>query len=299
MSEQALRVLVVDAASDGPLSLPAADAIGALDVTRCASLEAAAPLLASASFDVLALSIARDALAHLADWATLPRAVADATVLVLCDGVPDTALALRLVQLGVQDVVVRPAAPALTLRLAAERRTLQHNARKALGTDALTGLPDQAQLAEHMTQLLALREREPAPMALLAVRLEGLSTAEARFGREATNALRRKVAVRLRVGLRAGDVVAALGPDLLAVLLSRMQDAQDAEHVAGKLRQALAAPFTLSGNDVLVGAAIGAARYPQDGREAGALLRVATGLAATATAAGAIAGRPGAANDPS
>lgn len=150
-----------------------------------------------------------------------------------------------------------------------------------------------------MTQLLAMRERQPAPMALLAVRLDGLAAAEVRLGREAANALRRKVAVRLRVGLRAGDVVAALGADLLAVLLAQLQDVQDAARVAEKLQQALRAPFRVAGEELAIAAAIGTARYPQDGRDAAALLRQATGLAAALPSQGrAGSAPPAAANDP-
>ena len=296
MDRQALQVLIVEGL--GRPLLGAADALGPIALTRCGTLDDAVQALAGRSFDALVLALPQQALPEVAAWPGLPRAVATATVLVCCDDEPDLALALRLVQLGVQDVTrADPAALPRALRLAVERRALQDSARKAQGTDLMTGLPDQAQLLEQMTQLLALREREPAPMALLAVRLEGLAAVEARVGREATNALRRKVAVRLRVGLRAGDVVAALGPDMLAVLLSRLQDPQDAQRVVDKLRHALHAPFTLGGSDVGVAAAIAAARYPQDGREAGVLLRLAMGLAVAAPAQGRGGPSPAAAND--
>jgi diguanylate cyclase (GGDEF)-like protein len=287
VSEQSLRVLIVDGAGPAQVRLPAADALGNLEATVCAGLDDATRALVGAAFDAVLLVLPAADLAILPAWPALSRAAAESALLVFCDGEPGLAQAVRLAQLGVQHVAPLPAsAPALAVRLAVERKALQLSARKAQGTDLMTGLPDQAQLTEHMTQLFALREREPAPMALLAVRLEGLVAAEARLGREVANALRRKVAVRLRVGLRAGDVVAALGPDMLGVLLSRVQDPQDAQRVADKLLHALRSPFTLSGGDVAVAAAIGAARYPQDGKEAPALLRLAMGLAAAAPAAG-------------
>ena len=76
-------------------------------------------------------------------------------------------------------------------------RVMERAARKAYATDLQTGLPNRQQLIEHMSQLLALRGREPAPMALLVLRVEGFATTEARLGRESANVLRRKVAVRL------------------------------------------------------------------------------------------------------
>lgn len=192
------------------------------------------------------------------------------------------------------------------LRAAIERKRLERDARKAYATDLETGLPHQQQLIEHMSQLLALREREPAPMAVLALRIEGLSTTEARLGRESANVLRRKVGVRLRAGVRASDVVASLGDDSFAVLLGSILTPADADRVGAKLLKALMQPFMVSGNDVVVAVALGIGQYPQDGAQPDALLRRAVGLAAAGQAQGReglsnfmeAGGRsPGAAND--
>jgi GGDEF domain-containing protein len=153
-----------------------------------------------------------------------------------------------------------------------------------------------------VNQLIALREREPAPMALLVLRVEGVAATEARLGSESASVLRRKIAVRLRVGLRASDVVAALSTDCFAVLLPKFQDPEDAERVAAKLDAVLRPGFAVSGSNVLIAVARGIAHYPADGRDAATLLRRATGLAHAAQAEGlsgftAQAGA-GAANDP-
>ncbi|MDQ2991011.1 MAG: hypothetical protein M3R60_18145, partial [Pseudomonadota bacterium] len=116
----------------------------------------------------------------------------------------DPAIVLDWLHRGVQDVLLHAdlAAASLPLRLRAsiERKRREHDARSAYSTDVETGLPHQQQLIEHMSQLIALRERERAPMALLALRIEGFATTEVRLGREAASVLRRKVAVRLRAG---------------------------------------------------------------------------------------------------
>ena len=202
----------------------------------------------------------------------------------------DAATALAWLQRGVQEVLLRHelAAPSLALRLRAaiERKRAERLARTAYATDLDTGLPHQQQLIEHMSQLLALREREPAPMAVLALRIEGLATAEARLGREASNALRRKLAVRLRAGVRASDVVASLGDDSFAVLLGSILAPADAFRVGAKLLKSLMEPLRVAGHDLTVATAIGIGQYPQDGAQPDALLRRAVGLAATAPAQG-------------
>jgi len=222
------------------------------------------------------------ALHQLGLWPGLSRAVLDAAVLVLVPE-PEAADALRLVRLGVQDVLplrdAHATALARALRLAVERKRLEREARKAYATDLATGLPNHAQLMEHMSHLLALREREPAAMALLALRVEGLEAAALRLGTEAGNVLRRKVAVRLRAGLRASDVVASIGVDSFAVLLAWIDTPADGQRVADKLAVALQRPFSVAGQDVAVAVSVGVAQYPVHGKDAQSLLRRALGQA--------------------
>ena len=139
--------------------------------------------------------------------------------------------------------------------------------------DLTTGLPTHAQLLEHMTHLLALREREPAAMALIVLRLEGFRGAEQTLGVESANVLRRKAAVRLRAALRASDVVASLGGDLYAVLLAWIDAEADAEGVARKLLASLRQPFNVAGHDLPVMGSVGIGQYPAHGKDADALLR--------------------------
>ena len=191
---------------------------------------------------------------------------------------------------GVQDVLSATdlASPDLAprLRAAIARKRHERETRKAYATDLATGLPHQQQLVEHMSHLLALREREPAPMALLVLRVEGLATTQARLGAEASNVLRRKLAVKLRAGVRASDVVASLSEDSFGVLLASILVPADAQRVGAKLMTALNVPVKITGQDVAVAAALGIAQYPQDGTEADALLRRAIGLAASTQAHG-------------
>jgi diguanylate cyclase (GGDEF)-like protein len=191
---------------------------------------------------------------------------------------------------GAQDVLtpadLADASLPRRLRSAIERHRHEREMRKAYATDLETGLPHQQQLIEHMSHLMALREREPAPMALLVLRIEGFATAQARHGTEAANVLRRKIGVRLRAGVRASDVVASLGDDSFGVLLASMLAPADAARVGTKLLAALNAPVKITGQDVAVAAALGIAQHPQDGSQPDALLRRAVGLAASAQAQG-------------
>ena len=222
----------------------------------------------------------RHALAGLLLQPGLPLAALDSAVVVLA-GVADDALEADLLRLGVEAVV--PAGDLSVvlreLRHAVERKAVERSTRTAYATDLATGLPHQAQLIEHMTQLLALREREPAPMVLLVLRVEGYAGAAARLGSEAANILRRKVAVRLRSALRASDVVAAVGPHAFGVLLGRLEAPSDGDRVAAKLVRSLQQPFMVAGQACAVAAAVGLAQYPEHGKDAETLLQHASAQA--------------------
>lgn len=276
-------VLHIAAHPSLPAASLAASPFGPFEVHACAGREDALARLTDGACDALVLSDGVEAVDIAAE------AGRDVAILIVATALDATEV-LAWLQRGAQDVLLADelAAPSLAqrLRAAIERKRLERDARNAYATDLDTGLPHQQQLIEHMSQLLALREREPAPMAVLALRVEGLATAEARLGREASNALRRKVGVRLRAGVRASDVVASLGDDSFAVLLGSILTPADAARVGAKLLKSLMAPFRVAGEDVVVAAALGIGQYPEDGAQPETLLRRAVGLASTAQAQG-------------
>lgn len=236
------------------------------------------------------------ALAELLRRADLPPAAFDTAVVVLTSA-PDAAAGpadaaahageAALLSLGVEAVAAADDPQLLrVLRHAVLRKRHERAARNAYATDLATGLPHEAQLLEHMTQLLALRERVPAPMVLLVLRIDGYAAVAARLGNESANVLRRKVAVRLRSGLRAGDVVAAIGPDAFGVLLGHLEAAEDGERVAAKLVRTLQQPLLVAGQPCPVAAAVGMALYPAHGKDAQTLLRRASAQAGTVATLG-------------
>ncbi len=237
---------------------------------------------------VLLHAASHQALVDLAALAGLSQAAFDSAVVVVA-AEPDEAAETALLQRGVEAIVAPGDAATLmrALRHAVQRKSLERAARTAYATDLATGLPHQAQLLEHMTQLLALREREPVPMVLLVLRVDGFAQATARLGAEAGNVMRRKVAVRLRGGLRASDVVAAIGPDAFGVLLGRLEAPGDGERVAAKLVRSLQQPVLVAGQPCSAGAAVGLAIYPEHGKDAESLLKRASAQAGSVATLGA------------
>jgi len=299
-----LHVVTLVALSADSASALAASPFGPFGLHAGVALAEARELLSRGECD--ALIVAADAAS---EAQALAREVAPDTALVIVAPRLEPAQALQWQQHGAQDVMLRAelASPTLGLRLrgAIERKRDERESRKAYATDLETGLPHQQQFIEHVSQLLALREREPAPMAVLALRIEGYATTRARLGSDAANALRRKVGVRLRAGVRASDVVASLGDEGFAVLLGSILSPDDAGRVGAKLIKALLEPFRIAGENVAIAVALGVAQYPQDASQPDGLVRRAVGLAAGSPAHGRAGfanfseggAAPGAAND--
>lgn len=279
MNDKQLRVVWVDRPDSAAFALPVAGPWGPFDNSVVRDLAAQSSRDAIAAADVVLVCLPEGAQAAPIPWAALSDVSAEAAVLVLADTM-DAATQQRLLNSGVQDVLLQPDAGSLPqrVRLAVQRRTVEQDARKAYATDLGTGLPNRSQLIEHMSQLLALREREPRPVSLLALRIEGLQGVESGHGVESANVVRRKIAVRLRAGVRASDVVASLGGDVFAVLLPSTESATDAEYVVQKLLRSLREPFRIAGSEVPITAHVGVAQFPQDGKQPEPLLRhAATG----------------------
>ncbi len=296
VSDDAIEVLVIESPQAtftlDPLLLETS-AYGRFTLDRCDDLGRASTLVGERAFDAVLMCAGARAAEHLPLWPGWSQVTSEAAVVVWLSSPCDAELALRLVQAGAQEVIggasdgTEPdAVVARAVRFAVERKRIERAARKAYATDLRTGLPNHQQLIEHMSQLLALRGREPAPMALLVLRIEGFATVEAALGPESANVLRRKVAVRLRAAVRASDVVAALAADTFALLLASTDEPLDAEHVAGKLLAALHEPFQMSGQQVGVAASAGVSHFPADGTDADVLMRQAVAAAAAAQAAG-------------
>lgn len=257
---------------------PAGEAYDEIDVRWCWSLEQGATDLSTQPWDALVLELPCAEVEAALQQPTWRQAIRDLATLVLCaDGVGATAL--RLIASGVQDVALPEQAMqagfAARIAFAVVRKRLEREARTAFALDVHTGLPNQEQLLEHLSQLLALRERQPAGMAVLALSLDGLGAAAGARGPEAAHVLRRKVAVRLRAAVRSSDVVASMADDGFALLLSKIEAPADAQRVALKLARALREPFQVMGVAVGLSAHVGVAIYPQQGRDAQVLLRQA------------------------
>jgi diguanylate cyclase len=139
-------------------------------------------------------------------------------------------------------------------------------------TDALTGLPNRALLADRVGQAMLAAEREGTSAALIVMDLDGFKAVNDTLGHGAGDALLREVGERTRRQLRDSDTVARIGGDEFAILLPPPGDILSALTTARKIGEALAHPVGIGSSIGHASASLGIALYPHHARTAEALL---------------------------
>ncbi|MGO4685542.1 putative bifunctional diguanylate cyclase/phosphodiesterase [Hyphomicrobium sp. 2TAF46] len=135
--------------------------------------------------------------------------------------------------------------------------------------DRLTGLVNRTLLIEHIETAISRSE----DVALLFIDLDNFKSVNDTFDHKIGDRLLKTVAGRLRHSVQAIDVVARLGDDEFAVLLSKGANPAAAEIVARRISDFLNAPITAGGQDIRVGASIGVACWQTEMLSAHELFR--------------------------
>jgi len=164
----------------------------------------------------------------------------------------------------------------LTLDISA-RKQLEAALQQMAMQDALTGLPNRRAMLAELPAAMARADRSGLPMALLFMDLDGFKGVNDRLGHDAGDEVLREFARRIRQQVREVDRLYRLAGDEFTLLLENLHAAPDeAQTLAGKLCQAMAAPFCLAAGDASLSTCIGIALYwPHQVRDVTALIAAA------------------------
>ncbi|WP_077728302.1 EAL domain-containing protein [Methylocaldum sp. 14B] len=133
--------------------------------------------------------------------------------------------------------------------------------------DSLTGLPNRFLFKERFEHESALALRNGTRLAVCFIDLDNFKDVNDTLGHWAGDYLLKEVASRIRNCLRKTDTVARFGGDEFTIILSNVADAAEPADVAQKLIDTVGKPIHIQNHQIFVGASIGIALFPDDGRD--------------------------------
>lgn len=162
---------------------------------------------------------------------------------------------------GVSDWLVRGQLGSDTLRRCLrhvrERGVLEATLQRLAEEDPLTGIANRQGFQTLLTARLA--ENDGRGVALGHLDLDNFRHANDALGHQGGDRLILQVVGRLKSQLEAGDRVARLGSDEFALLIDTRREPQRAERVAERIVEALAEPYWIDGESLLIGCSLGVA----------------------------------------
>jgi diguanylate cyclase (GGDEF)-like protein len=163
------------------------------------------------------------------------------------------------------------------------RRSAEAHALELAMHDPLTGLPNRQLFHDRL--VMALTDMpvtadgdsagDQAKLAVMLVDLDRFKAVNDTLGHPVGDRLLRLVSKRLLAVLHPRDEVARLGGDEFALLISPAPGEGDFIQLATRIVDVLGRPYLIDGHLVNIGASIGVALAPRDGREHSQLLRSA------------------------
>jgi len=152
--------------------------------------------------------------------------------------------------------------------------------------DSLTGLPNRRCVLDTLSAHLAQARLDDSHIALLYLDLDGFKIVNDSLGHAIGDALLTFVALRLRSGIREGDMLARLGGDEFMIIMNHIDSPEQADSVAKHVLEALAKPFHVKAHSLSIGVSIGISYFPGNAADAEELMQQADSAMYAAKRAG-------------
>lgn len=259
------------------------------EVVRAGLLGEAFPILEQGGIDAILLDLGLPDGNGL-DTLTQVYAAALTVPIVVLSAEEDELLAIRSVQLGAQDFLVKSDISELTLRrslyYAIERKNLLEQLQYLAHYDVLTGLANRKLFYDRLKQDVNSARRSQKSLALIFLDLDGFKLVNDSMGHRSGDDLLKEIANRLKRSVRASDCAARMGGDEFTIILNNLHNAEDAALIAEKILHTLAEPLMLNEQQILPRASLGIAIFPDDCTDIEALIGAADTAMYQAKAAG-------------
>jgi len=154
-----------------------------------------------------------------------------------------------------------------------ERKAAEERIEHLAHHDSLTGLVNRYNLEIRLSQALLSAHREGTMLAVLFIDLDRFKVINDTLGHQIGDLLLVEVARRLKLCVRESDIVARQGGDEFVVVLTGLESPEGASPLAAKILHDLNAPYHINGDRLYTSPSIGISIYPNDGTDAGILMK--------------------------
>ena len=156
-----------------------------------------------------------------------------------------------------------------------EQREQMAQVRWSASHDMLTELPNRRFFQDRLEEILRRADAHGTSVGLLQLDVDEFKQVNDALGHDAGDALLRTFAERLQRAVRQNDIVARLGGDEFAIIVPNLTDSRTLSEIVKRIQENLAEPVIYKGRVFDCSASIGEATYPQNGADAGSIMKCA------------------------
>ena len=141
--------------------------------------------------------------------------------------------------------------------------------------DTLTGLPNRLMIHEKLAVAMAEAEKWGSRCAFMMIDLDRFKAVNDTLGHPVGDRLLGRVSERLKQLMTENELIGRLGGDEFAVVVCDATDTARVERLAQTIIEKLSHPYEVDAHTLYIGASVGLATGPRDGRTAETLIRSA------------------------
>jgi len=167
-----------------------------------------------------------------------------------------------------------------------ERKAADERIQYLASYDTLTELPNRNLFADRLEQSLLNARRFERGTAIILLDIDRLRLINDTFGPPVGDEVLVEVARRLRLQVREGDTVGRRGGNEFGFIMASLGHQRDALALAQRMLEAIAVPFQIAGQALVITASIGIAVSPKNGETGEVLLKCADAALLRAKQAG-------------
>jgi diguanylate cyclase (GGDEF)-like protein/PAS domain S-box-containing protein len=156
--------------------------------------------------------------------------------------------------------------------ITAQRIAAKDNSRLAT-YDSLTGLLNRFRMSKLLDTTLAAFKAQKRACSIMLIDLDRFKQVNDTLGHPAGDALLKQVAERLIKAVGDSEKISRLGGDEFQIILQDVEDRGKLGNLAEKIIKSLSHPYSVDGSRCIIGASVGIAVSPFDGRTSEELIR--------------------------